>query len=556
MSGLPRPHYPWNEGDELFAQELNAAIGSGGTSMVSVISFGAQGDGVTDDTVAIQKAATSVAARGGAVFFPAGTYIVSAAIKLASNTRAMGVGPSSILRPAVLAAWAGAPYVVFTGLHDGQIPAVDQNILIDSLQFTFVDLQSVPGGGNHAVYFTSANNITVRDCVFYYGNDAVAFRGCANTLILGCSAFAGTNCAYDHWSIANQAPSNARVIGCYAETANAGYQMVNFNASSGAGGPSGMVADGCVIANNEFIYKGTTQGIPILLDPLGVGNTVKNVVVANNRIKGLCCIFGRGNCQNVSVANNVMDVVGLTNCAIAFYQDSADMPSTISVTGNVIIGAATVAGNVSVIRVAANGFLINANTTTGGAYVTACSGTGSGGVIGSNNFAPGTGQAVIAPTASSGTGEARMLNGQAYAWFDAAGHLARMYIQTDNNLVLYGTDNTGAPKLVFAQQQNAAGGVFTIASGLQAGSASVNSMQLLGNSSASPVRMLALGTDANVGIQLIAKGNLGVVASGQVRGGRRPRRISRRVRGRCGGIRWEGPRGCISITPGRCSRWR
>jgi hypothetical protein len=68
--------------------------------------FGAKGDGVTDDTAAIQAAA----AAGGEVFFPPGTYLVSAPIALATQgARLRGVGATSILK--ATAGFAGASIV-------------------------------------------------------------------------------------------------------------------------------------------------------------------------------------------------------------------------------------------------------------------------------------------------------------------------------------------------------------------------------------------------------------------------------------------------------------
>jgi len=63
---------------------------------VSVRSFGAVGDGVADDTVAIQAAITSVASEGnGAVHFPRGVYRTTGTINLSSEgIRLIGDGSS------------------------------------------------------------------------------------------------------------------------------------------------------------------------------------------------------------------------------------------------------------------------------------------------------------------------------------------------------------------------------------------------------------------------------------------------------------------------------
>ena len=44
---------------------------------VSVKDFGAVGDGVTDDTAAIQAAIDSFPANGGTIYLPIGTYLIS-----------------------------------------------------------------------------------------------------------------------------------------------------------------------------------------------------------------------------------------------------------------------------------------------------------------------------------------------------------------------------------------------------------------------------------------------------------------------------------------------
>lgn len=80
---------------------------------VNVKQYGAKGDGITDDTTAIQNA-INAAATGSVIFFPAGTYLVSSTIQLVAELAYLGTtgsyGSSTIKQknssnlPAVLAA--------------------------------------------------------------------------------------------------------------------------------------------------------------------------------------------------------------------------------------------------------------------------------------------------------------------------------------------------------------------------------------------------------------------------------------------------------------------
>jgi hypothetical protein len=57
-----------------------------GGQVFNVKAYGATGDGVTDDTAAIQSAINAVPADGGIVFFPIGKYIVSSTLTIGDGT--------------------------------------------------------------------------------------------------------------------------------------------------------------------------------------------------------------------------------------------------------------------------------------------------------------------------------------------------------------------------------------------------------------------------------------------------------------------------------------
>lgn len=71
------------------------------SNIFNVKSYGAKGDGTTDDTASIQSALNAAASSSGSVvYLPPGTYIVSpvTGINVSSNTTLRGSGPSSILK--------------------------------------------------------------------------------------------------------------------------------------------------------------------------------------------------------------------------------------------------------------------------------------------------------------------------------------------------------------------------------------------------------------------------------------------------------------------------
>ena len=79
---------------------------------VRSVTYGAKGDGSTDDTTAIQAALTACRlAGGGTVYVPEGTYIVSSMLQIGSGTTLQGAGAGATTIRAKSGSWAGVAQI-------------------------------------------------------------------------------------------------------------------------------------------------------------------------------------------------------------------------------------------------------------------------------------------------------------------------------------------------------------------------------------------------------------------------------------------------------------
>ena len=119
--------------------------------VVSVKDFGAVGNGVADDTVAIQNAV----ATGGAIYFPTGTYKITSQITLISNLEIYGDGASSLIQMAA---------DNFRAFSTGTSGTAKSNIIIRDLQINGGgQTTNINSGyrGNYGVYITAAINVKI-----------------------------------------------------------------------------------------------------------------------------------------------------------------------------------------------------------------------------------------------------------------------------------------------------------------------------------------------------------------------------------------------------------
>lgn len=135
------------------ASTVNAKL----QEFVSVKDFGATGDGVTDDTAAIQAAFLAVG-DGGKVYFPEGTYITSSPIKI-GNGNARHICGAGRYKTKI----ENSSSVIFN--------LGDTNDASDSV-VEHLNIRSKTGGGHCFDVKFSLSKFSLRDCVVQQDNPA------------------------------------------------------------------------------------------------------------------------------------------------------------------------------------------------------------------------------------------------------------------------------------------------------------------------------------------------------------------------------------------------
>lgn len=150
-----------SKGDELVGFKQSNASGflSGATArtvnaklqeVVSVFDFGAVGDGITNDTTALQTAITTASSLKKQLFWPKGTYLISSSLVVSSDVNWRGEGGSySVIKQNGLLQFM---------MNDDNTPVA--NVIIDSLGFDFNGYNAANFGT--AINFNSVSHENLR----------------------------------------------------------------------------------------------------------------------------------------------------------------------------------------------------------------------------------------------------------------------------------------------------------------------------------------------------------------------------------------------------------
>lgn len=289
--------------------------------VVSVKDFGAVGDGVADDSAAIQAAVTSLAS-GGTVFFPRGTYRLISDIQFSvSNLTFSGENGASILRKD---ASASNEYIIRT-TGTGTI----SNTVISGLRF---ETQRVSASGTQALINADGPTIsgfTVQNCVFNnttaYCNSiflkAASGKTISNVQILNNKILASGRMGFEiinHDNGSNYNVSDVLVRGnTFATCASMGVSIsgpiekvvIDNNTFTNCTTNSVEIVGprGCTITNN--VFSGTTA--QLISSSGGLSSVGSGIVISNNVTNGT--VTGRVFLDNAGaaiIANNNLRMTG------------------------------------------------------------------------------------------------------------------------------------------------------------------------------------------------------------------------------------------------------
>lgn len=295
--------------------------------------YGAVGDGVTDDSTAVQAAVNALPTGGGAVYFPAGTYKLQTGITLtaAKTITLRGTGWASVI--------TGDAASIISAPTDPD-PISGGTIIVKDLMFS-------------STKTSAAQKLINIDVTYTAGDPSLPFyvEGCYFAM----NGHIATTAIYCH-GISDGGIHNSYFLSDGGELAIGTYRGIGIQVFADATFSLNVEISGCefVQLDKAIIITGTSEGIRIE-DCSFVGCLSENVQVTGSSLLLLQFIgnmidsshangLDLANCGSIYIADNWIspNQNGIAGISITSVTHSADR---IIITGNEIVSTAGTPGN-------------------------------------------------------------------------------------------------------------------------------------------------------------------------------------------------------------------
>lgn len=304
-------------GQILTAGELNASFGAVFPTSTNVLDFGAIGNGVNNDTAAIQAASDAIALNGGILLFPPGfNFVVNKTIFLYSNTVVWGYGSqitgslpfqNPTFTPAPDGFQPGPGRRIFCNANWSVSAFTDHDIKICGLLFnngSSSGAERVYGATFHYVSRIEVDSVTVLG-----GGGAFAFVHCDGTNTHDSFGYGVGYSFADHWSHSTNCSVINNLVTC-GTGINA--CAIQFTGTTGANTPETSSKFTCI---GNRVYGSSVNTYSIGITATGDTNSLVNDIIISNNIvdmdgypgAGGIGLYGGG--TNWLISNNIVQNV-------------------------------------------------------------------------------------------------------------------------------------------------------------------------------------------------------------------------------------------------------
>lgn len=335
------------------------------SDQISVRDFGAAGDGVTDDTTAIQAATNAAVILGKQVFFPVGNYAYSG-ITLTAGQACSFIGEST----------SGSILTLSSGTAIGFNCATELPVIFEKLTFSYKGGVTGTAGAFISIPGATPMNANSRFRSLQMNAPWVGINA------TGAYVWVADTCFFGNYLSAAMVVGNSFVGDAGDSTIE---KCLFTTVSTTAKGILHTSSGGLRVINNKCI-----GGFAFYQLSLAAGVNTSDLLVTGNSIEGTASsgfLAGRqsttGTFSNITITGNQFAGIQFP---VNFNDGTAGWLSKITVTGNAIpIAASGVGVNLSTV----NNFVVSGNTFSGAnpaCVAIAIGASSTGGSIGTNRY--------------------------------------------------------------------------------------------------------------------------------------------------------------------------